>query len=306
MTLIESLKKLFKSSDKNVSEQLVVDVKVAGSVANSIQKEVAENAFSLTLRGEIDGDDLTYIHKAFKSLEELNLADAIIKCGRFVCGKHKNYYDIADDELSGHSLHIGNIKRVVLPRNMKYVELSKFNSLNFGACDDGVELTSQSGAFASCLESISVPEENSYFSSYDGVLYNKDKTELLKCPVSHSSDISFPPTLKRISENAFRGCRFVSRLEMPEGVEEIGDDAFFGCESLKELSLPNSLKHLGYDTFSHCFSLEKLACGFAEPIKLELSRRTNISDCQLEVPHGSESKFASARYWADFKKIKSL
>ena len=306
MTLSGILRKLFKSSDEKTSERLTVDVKSAGTISTVVQKDVAENAFSLTIKGEIDGDDLTYIHKTFKSLEELDLIDTRIIGGRFVCGRHKNYYDIADDKLSGHSLHIGNIRRVVLPRSIKQIELSKFNSLNFGACGDGVELTSQAGAFASQLESISVPEDNSNFSSCDGVLYNKDKTELLKCPVSHRGDLTLPPTLKRIGENAFRGCLYISQLEIADGVEEIGDDAFFGCESLKVLSLPSSLKKLGYDTFSHCFALEKVVCRFTEPIKLELSRRTNISDCQLEVPQGSEDKFANAKYWGGFNKIKSL
>ena len=50
-----------------------------------------------------------------------------------------------------------------------------------------------------------VSEDNQYYSSHRGILYNKDKTRLIDCPVGYCQDIYFPSTLKEILSNAFSG-----------------------------------------------------------------------------------------------------
>lgn len=303
MSLSSFFRKMLGSQNVVDHTPMTVNVKKEGTLADIVASNQAEIIANLKLEGTLNGDDFTYLHKAFKALEILDLAKVKIAGGRFVCGKHKNYYDLGEDELSAHTLHIGSLRSVILPESVKEIVLSGFSSLNFGMCDDSNELARMSGAFAFDLESIIVPSENKYFSSFDGVLYDKGMTELLKCPYSHSGNISFPSTLRKIHENALRECENFSRIAVPEGVTAIGENAFFGCGSLKELSYPSTLVELGDDTFSHCFSLEKMTCGSSEPLKMELTRRTNIADCKLYVPEGAESAYSVAPFWSDFKKI---
>ena len=75
------------------------------------------------------------------------------------------------------------------------------------------------GAFSHCdsLEEIIVGEGNAYFSSLEGVLYNKEKTELICFPAGcgefNGNFISIPGTIKRIGEYAFWSGKFVIFLQ---------------------------------------------------------------------------------------------
>ena len=56
------------------------------------------------------------------------------------------------------------------------------------------------------LTSITVDEENPYFMVDDGVLYSKDKRELLYCPKNFSGIYRVAEEVKRIGKSAFRNC----------------------------------------------------------------------------------------------------
>ena len=56
------------------------------------------------------------------------------------------------------------------------------------------------------LEAIRVSPLHSEFSSQDGILYNKGKTELLNCPVARSKPVLVPETVTKIVTEAFSGC----------------------------------------------------------------------------------------------------
>ncbi|MBR5959287.1 MAG: leucine-rich repeat domain-containing protein [Salinivirgaceae bacterium] len=60
------------------------------------------------------------------------------------------------------------------------------------------------GVFASCskLESISVNPNNSYYTSEDGVLYNKDKTVLINYPAGKAGTYTIPESVTSIGCNA--------------------------------------------------------------------------------------------------------
>ncbi len=53
------------------------------------------------------------------------------------------------------------------------------------------------------LTSITVDEENPYFMVDDGVLYSKDKRELLYCPKNFSGIYRVAEEVKRIGKSAF-------------------------------------------------------------------------------------------------------
>lgn len=101
---------------------------------------------------------------------------------------------------------------------------------------------------------ITVSDENSDYGSYEGVLYNKDLTEVIWCPRGKSGQIKMPETLKTIGNDVFADCMLLSgTLELPDGVEKIGARAFENCSELEgELVLPNSLNSIGAYAFSNC------------------------------------------------------
>ena len=303
MELMRSFKRLFGKEETGEVVPKLVTVKDSESLSSQMSEAEASALEELKVSGNLDGEGLTFMHRKCKKLKRLDLSEAHLLGGRFICGKHKNFYDFAANELSGHTLHIGKLKEVVLPASVDSVVVSTFADIDFGKCSDGSELTRLSGAFGSELERIEVPATNPHYSSYDGILYNKDKTELIKCPISHSKEVKLPSTLKTVRANAFRECRNIESIEIPEGVTTIGEKAFYGCEMLYKLTLPSSITTLHNDVFAHSYKLETLECGSEKPVDLMLTRSSSVMKCRLIVPKASVEDYSGAPYWSEFKKI---
>ena len=102
------------------------------------------------------------------------------------------------------------------------------------------------------LTSITVDEENPYFMVDDGVLYSKDKRELLYCPKNFSGIYRVAEEVKRIGKSAFRNCNQLTEIVLPEGLEVIGDMALYGCTQLKQISLPKSVSQIGAYAYKGC------------------------------------------------------
>ena len=136
------------------------------------------------------------------------------------------------------------------------------------------------------LEKIEVEEGNESYISEEGVLYNKEKTTLIRYPQSKSDQTEYkvPEGVKIIGENAFRENKTITKVELPksvqsiknyaflccegleeiklsEGLEAIGNNAFANCNGIKKADLPDSVKALGADTFYDCDSLEEVVLG---------------------------------------------
>ena len=118
-----------------------------------------------------------------------------------------------------------------------------------------------SGVFVRCtgLTSITVADGNQHFTAEDGILYNKDKTELLICPQGISGDVTIPNSVTKISSSAFVGCTKITGVTIPGGVTSIGDAAFEGCTGLTTVALPASLTSLGDGVFQDCTGLTSLS-----------------------------------------------
>ena len=112
--------------------------------------------------------------------------------------------------------------------------------------------------FVGCnsLENIMVDENNLNYSSIDGVLFNKKKTELILYPVGNSRNAySIPNSVTSIGYYAFWGCTNLRNIKIPNNVESIGDYAFYNCTSLTSVTIPNSVTSIGNDAFYGCSSL---------------------------------------------------
>lgn len=103
--------------------------------------------------------------------------------------------------------------------------------------------------YAYNLETIEVDEENEYFSSVDGVLYNKDKTILLSCPPK-KSEVVIPYGVKTIGAYAFMTCKEIRKIDIPITVNTIETSAFAECIELSDVSLPENLKSIGDYAFA--------------------------------------------------------
>ena len=104
------------------------------------------------------------------------------------------------------------------------------------------------------LTSITVRAANAVFTSEDGVLFNKDKTKLLRYLVARQGQYIIPNSVTTIGQWAFENCTGLTSIVIPDSVTEIKNGAFVGCSNLKSVIIPASAIHIGDgDTFMSAF-----------------------------------------------------
>ena len=114
------------------------------------------------------------------------------------------------------------------------------------------------GAFAGCLNLVrfNVAEENQFYTSIEGVLYNKNITVLVACPAVRPQ-VTIPTSVTSIGAYAFSHCDRIKQVTIPNSVISIGDHAFEYCKRLT-LTIPNSVTSIGDYAFSECDSLTQV------------------------------------------------
>ena len=118
-----------------------------------------------------------------------------------------------------------------------------------------------SSIFYNCtsLTSIEVSGNNKNYSSLDGVLFNKNKTELITYPFGKTdSEYAIPDSVTSIGDYAFYGCTSLTSITIPNSVTSIGYYAFYNCTSLTSVTIPDSVTSIGYETFFNCTSLTSI------------------------------------------------
>jgi len=117
---------------------------------------------------------------------------------------------------------------------------------------------------ASKLSGIYVHADNQYYSSdANGVLYNKDKTVLIKCPVAYTGDADFkiPGTVVSVFGSAFRGCSLTG-VVIPASVTELGELVFVDNILLEKVTVHNPALVFGEDVFQNCTNPNLMIYGY--------------------------------------------
>ena len=131
------------------------------------------------------------------------------------------------------------------------------------------------------LTNISVAEDNTAYSSVDGILFDKDKTKLIKYPAKKTdasysipdsvtsigyaafchcmslTSVTIPDSVTDIDAIAFAGCTNLTSIRIPDSVKSI-IGVFDGCTSLTSITLPSSLTYIGGNAFYNCTSLKSI------------------------------------------------
>ncbi|HJB74949.1 MAG TPA: leucine-rich repeat domain-containing protein [Candidatus Eubacterium faecale] len=109
------------------------------------------------------------------------------------------------------------------------------------------------------LEKIIVDSDNTSYCSQDGVLFNKDKTELIAYPAGDDrTAYEIPDSVTKIDMFAFYNCSNLIEITIPNSVTYIDQGAFSGCSNLKNAIIPESVTYIGVGLFEDCNSLESV------------------------------------------------
>ena len=108
-------------------------------------------------------------------------------------------------------------------------------------------------------------------------------------------------------EEAYSGTVIIPASVTNEGktyaVVAIGEGAFQNALSLTSISIPSSVSFIGDNAFDGCNNLTSVTVAWETPIAINSTIFPNSGNATLHVPSGSESVYASADCWKDFKTI---
>ena len=183
------------------------------------------------------------------------------------------------------------------------------------------------------MTSIDVDPANSHYASDDGMLHDKGKTRLIRCPGGKVGVASVSSNVTDVADNAFYMCDALTAIEVDannnayasedgilydkarekiircpggrtaavavsEGVTDVADHAFSYCYYLEEVSLPASVTNVGGSAFLCCLGLKVLALHSAVPPALDAdSGLADLVGVTVVVPQGAGPAYAAADGW---------
>ena len=126
-----------------------------------------------------------------------------------------------------------------IPASVTNIEYSAFSSL-------------------ASLTDIVVSSDNKYYTSFDGVLYTKDKSQLVIYPAG-KSETSFviPNSVTSVTYGACSNSH-LTYIEFSSGITEIPIYRFDYCTSLKEVTIPSSVTSIDNLAFLGCNNLDTI------------------------------------------------
>ena len=233
----------------------------------------------------------TYAFYDFGALTQVDIADTVTSIGDyafFECWVLSNVvlrngitsigdeafgscWALSDITLPASLISIGEgafsgcnkLEQIIIPNSV-----TSIGELAFGGCDalNSVSIPASvthigDGAFGGCgkLWKIDVAEDNPNYCSYNGALFNKDKTCLLRYEV-HQYEIIYqiPDGVTSIGAWAFSGNDALAVILIPDSVTSIGRFAFSGCTNLSSSDIPDSVTSIEGGLFNCCTELTKV------------------------------------------------
>lgn len=187
----------------------------------------------------------------------------------------------------------GTEERITLPEQINGIEV-RFVQLGFGknAKLKSITLSKNIGTEKNIgrimgfndiptLEEIQVSKDNTAYQSEDGILYTKDKKELVVYPKSKKTETYIMPSeVEKIDNNsdALTNLKYLKNLTfsknlktipecsnssmesvvLPDQVKRIEESTFLGCENLKKVTFGKNVTYIGDGAFAQCKALKTI------------------------------------------------
>lgn len=136
--------------------------------------------------------------------------------------------------------YCNNIENVEIPENVE-----KIAKWSFWSC--------------SKLKAINVSQNNNNFSSEDGILFDKNKTMLIKFPDrNEKTQYTIPESVKKVEPYAFCYCSNIVNVTVPDSVTDLGKYTFYYCVNLENIKLSENISYVGECLFEGCSKLKNI------------------------------------------------
>jgi hypothetical protein len=148
-----------------------------------------------------------------------------------------------------------SLTAIAIPDSVTSIE-----DLSFADCTGLTNVTIGSGvtnepndAFIECssLVTINVDSSNYYYSSVEGVLFDKNQATLLQYPAGRAGGYTIPDGVNNVGDYAFAYSYKLNNVTIPDSVTNIGASAFFVC-GLTNVTIGNGVTSIGDSAFFQC------------------------------------------------------
>lgn len=257
----------------------------------------------------------------YSKIKSINIPEGVSSLG-YGCFYHCDSLENVNLPSSMENLGEGNIfsyssiKSIVLPENLKVIGNSAFNHCsmleslfipkNAGPCDYA-SYGDNPAPYCTSLAYIEVDAENKYYTTVDGVLFDKEMKTLVTYPAGkESEDYIVPEGIEDIVYNAFAGSKIRS-VKFPEGMTEspFPGISFLECFELETIKLPSTAAKLQFNYLDQCEKLSRIYCAAQTPPALSISlidynnESTEIPGITVYVPYGTKEAY-EASTWANY------
>lgn len=172
------------------------------------------------------------------------------------------------------------VEKMTIPSTLKKFDRNFYGHSSYD--DDKYELEFKEKYVFKGYE-LSNPEKAKYISVRDGIVYNKEETEMVSAaPCALEKDVlTLPDTLKEIPAGSFKSCKGIKKLIFGKNITSIGNGAFaysdienvqmndnvtvldeyafYYCTKLANVDLSKSLTKIdGYETFKYTDALKHI------------------------------------------------
>lgn len=164
----------------------------------------------------------SYAFENYSGLKKVVISESVTNiadCAFYAC------FELETVEIPESVECIGNtafllcraLKSIKIPKSVKSI-----GTYPFGGCESLVSLEVS-------------PENDFYTADENGVLFNKDKTELIYAPRHLKNSYAIPSGVKTVCRQAFYDCQFLTRMEIPSSVTLFGMDAISHCYNINNI-----------------------------------------------------------------------
>ena len=132
-------------------------------------------------------------------------------------------------------------------------------------------------------------------------------------------ELKYFTSLTSIPDNAFKGCTYLTMINMPKSITHIGNNAFKDCTSLYTIEIPENTISIGKSSFSNCTNLQNVIIpksltfigssafvrNYSPPLNVYISDLTNW--CKIEFEDGgSQPLYGGGNLYVDGNLITDL
>ena len=213
---------------------------------------------AITIPSKIDEKSVTSIgYVAFRdctNLTSITIPDSVTRIGSMA---FRDCTGLTSITLSNSVTSIGDwafwgctgLTSITIPDSVTSIGIWAFlGCTGLTSITLGNNVTSiREGVFDGCtgLISINVASGNNYYSDNNGVLFNKEKTELIKYPAGKSqTSYTIPNSVTSIGKRAFYKCTGLTSITIPNSVTSIREGVFDGCTGLISINVASGNNYI--------------------------------------------------------------